>query len=434
MLAATSSCRSAFCGPAARWLRNTSSFLGDAMPGLDDQSFASLLLEQSWASHGVKHRDQRFVARANMWRDMLPAPLDRSIMGAGEGERRSAHYDAGRLVAKRDEGRVLSVPRTHWDAELIPRRRVEPVVGRYYPAGFIWKSGRGGIYRETRTPLRIVSMEDASLTVDLNHPLAGVSLDVAVTVEAILDQGGPDNGGRVTDWAEVLTEGTGLQARHAGNNADYLARRGLGRIDSNDDALFYREPRLVAHLDATASREIAKIYGELLAPGMRVLDLMSSMQSHLPDVALDGVAGLGMSAAELAANPRLTERVVHDLNRQPGLPFEGESFDAALCTASIEYLTDPVSVVRGVARVLKPGSPIAVTWSNRWFPSKAVDIWADLHPFERVGYVVDALARSGAFDQLKTRSVQGHPRPAGDRYAETEPLSDPVFAVVGRRT
>lgn len=404
------------------------------MTGLDDQSLASLLLEQSWASHGVTHRDQRFVARANMWRDMLPAPLDRTIMGAGEGERRTAHYGAGWLVAKRDEGRVLTVTRAHWDAELIPRRRVEPAVGRYYPAGFIWKAGRGGIYRETRMPMRIVALDDDSLTVDLNHPLARFPIDLSVTVEAILEQGGPDNGGRVTDWGEVLTEGTGLQARHTDVRADFLARQGPGRIDANDDAQFYREPRLVAHLDATASREVAKIHAELLAPGMRVLDLMSSVQSHLPEMTLGGVTGLGMNEAEMAANGRLSESVVHDLNREPGLPFEGKSFDAALCTASIEYLTDPISIVRDVARVLKRGAPFAVTWSNRWFPSKAVDIWADLHPFERVGYVVDVFARSGAFTELETRSVQGYPRPAGDRYSATEPLSDPVFAVVGRRT
>jgi len=54
---------------------------------------------------------------------------------------------------------------------------------------------------------------------------------------------------------------------------------------------------------------------------MRVLDLMASLDSRLPQTmaGLD-VAGLGMNTEELAANPRLSERVVQDLNACPVLP------------------------------------------------------------------------------------------------------------------
>ena len=52
-----------------------------------------------------------------------------------------------------------------------------------------------------------------------------------------------------------------------------------------------------------------------MRPGCRLLDLMSSWVSHLPEeVVYRRVAGLGMNAAELEANPRLDERRVQDLN------------------------------------------------------------------------------------------------------------------------
>ena len=50
---------------------------------------------------------------------------------------------------------------------------------------------------------------------------------------------------------------------------------------------------------------------------------------------------------ELEANPRLDRRVVHDLNRDPSLPFATAAFDAVLIAVSVQYLTQPVDAVRG---------------------------------------------------------------------------------------
>lgn len=55
------------------------------------------------------------------------------------------------------------------------------------------------------------------------------------------------------------------------------------------------------------------LYREVLPPGGAVLDLMSSWVSHLPpEVAYREVVGFGMNAEELAANPRLTRRLVQE--------------------------------------------------------------------------------------------------------------------------
>ena len=148
------------------------------------------------------------------------------------------------------------------------------------------------------------------------------------------------------------------------------------REDPAPDEQSYQEPRHVVHLDLYALQAVTELYREVVPSSGAILDLMSAWRSHLPtEVKYPRVVGLGMSAAELADNPGLTEFLVHNLNRQPRLPFAENIFDAALCCVSIQYLVRPVDVFREVARVLKPGAPFIVTFSNRCFPSKAVNLW-----------------------------------------------------------
>jgi SAM-dependent methyltransferase len=165
---------------------------------------------------------------------------------------------------------------------------------------------------------------------------------------------------------------------------------------------------------------------------MTVLDLMSSWTSHLPEkVKPVAVHGLGMNKTELKQNPALTDIRTHDLNSDPLLPYESERFDIVVCTVSVEYLTQPIAVFSEVARVLKPGGPFLVTFSNRWFPPKAVGIWEKIHEFERMGLVMEYFLQRGLFANLGTYSMRGLPRPKNDKYAGDMLFSDPVYAVWG---
>ena len=179
------------------------------------------------------------------------------------------------------------------------------------------------------------------------------------------------------------------------------------RQDETPDQRFYAMPRLVVHIDDATIAALTDAYRELLAPGSAVLDLMSSWVSHLPpDVEYGRVAGLGMNALELERNERLTERVVHDLNADPLLPYPDASFDAVVNAVSIQYLTRPVEVFRECARVLRPGGLHAVAMSHRCFPTKAIRAWHVLPPSERLA-VVSAyfdLARGYAAARVLDRS------------------------------
>jgi SAM-dependent methyltransferase len=212
-------------------------------------------------------------------------------------------------------------------------------------------------------------------------------------------------------------------------------RGAFAREDENEDRRFYGADRFVSHLDATALATVEGIVGALVTEReSAVLDLMASWDSHLPSSLRVGrVVGLGLNERELAANPALSERVIHDLNREPRLPFADAVFDAVLCTVSVDYLTRPVEVFAEVARVLRPGGLFLVIFSNRFFPPKVVRIWREADEDRRVQLVEEYFARSGGFTAPRLYVSRGRPRPAGDRWAGFGVPSDPVVALFADR-
>jgi hypothetical protein len=192
------------------------------------------------------------------------------------------------------------------------------------------------------------------------------------------------------------------------------------RPDESRDAEFYRLPRFVNHIDPPAIAAVTRVYRQYFPAGGAVLDLMSSWVSHLPeDVPYRRVAGLGMNAEELAENPRLTEWTVHDLNREPTLPYASGSFDGVAICASIQYLTRPIELFTELARVLLRGAPLIVSFSNRCFPTKAVAAWRMLDDHGHVELVRRYFGLAGTWRDIEALDCS----PGG---------GDPLFVVIGR--
>jgi len=198
------------------------------------------------------------------------------------------------------------------------------------------------------------------------------------------------------------------------------------RQDPSPDALFYAEPRLVTHIDDHAIAAASKVYGELLPNNAAILDLMSSYRSHMPpDLAWTRLAGLGMNEVELRENDQLTDYVVHDLNANPRMPYGDAEFDGAVVTVSVQYMTRPVEIFADVARVLRPGAPFILTYSNRLFPTKAVRIWLALDARERAALIGTYFKRSGGFGDVSAADAAGNGPDGGPH--------DPLFAVWAHR-
>ena len=194
----------------------------------------------------------------------------------------------------------------------------------------------------------------------------------------------------------------------------------FARLDETDDALFYEPPRLVQHIDDGAIAALTELYRTVLPAGGALLDLMSSWVSHLPpEIQYGDIVGHGMNAEELAANPRLSRWFVQDLNKDSKLPLADSSFDAAMICVSIQYLQQPVAVLREVRRVLRPGSPLIVSFSNRCFWTKAVAVWRALDDRGHAALVERYLDHAG-FAAIETRVLAEY----------VEDVSDPMLAVL----
>jgi len=398
---------------------------------INEDRLASIEFHLNWEKNDVRHTDAVYAQRVNFWRDLLPQPLHRELMGSVAGDTVTQTYKSGDLVPLPDQKQTHDVPHGSVEGRLADGTTLVPNYGRFYPRGIL--RGVPGVYRGNTEPFRCVDTDPAGIRADFNHPLAGLDLRFDAHIMDVREKF-DEHGGTAYDWVEQALAGPGMQSRYNGAATRFFDGPALERDDPDDDRRFYDQARMVPHIDERAIATISDLYGRLISPGARVLDLMSSWTSHLPnDLETASVTGLGMNAAELAANARLHAHDVHDLNKVPRLPYPDASFDAVICTVSVEYLIRPFEVFADVARVLAPGGVFVVTFSDRWFPPKVIRVWKELHPFERMGMVLELFRQAEQFQSLATFSSQGWPRPINDKYADRMLFSDPVFGVWGHR-
>ena len=218
------------------------------------------------------------------------------------------------------------------------------------------------------------------------------------------------------------------------------------KLDPSTDSNFYSRPNLVTHADEQFLSKVTNLYNDLIPDQAVVLDIMSSHVSHLPDNRVNNIDGPvvarldvhGMNVEELKANPMRTKTnglfLVRNLNENPSfLGFGGETacYDAVLCCCSVQYLEEPEQVFAEVGRLLKPGAKVIVSFTNRFFPQKALTGWIERGMKERARLVTDYLRAAGGFADIQV---------IGDGTgALTQLLSvggiggDPFVAVVGTR-
>lgn len=397
------------------------------MDRIDSHSRVTAQFTLTWHSTDALHSEQLWAHPVSFWRDAIDPVLVRELMGKGVGDRGEVIIPASRFSQPFSPAKRVRIRPNQFVGTNASGQPLLPVAGRFYPQGLL--RGLGGVYQASTSPCRFLGVEGDYWHFDLNHPLAGHDLALGMEIMEVQPPQ-KERGGRCEDWQERITsDGPGMQARFEGDASGLFGPENFRRANEHEDAGFYQEPRFVQHLDSTARTAIAGQYRRLIADGGRVLDLMGSWDSHLPaDVELAGLTVLGMNEEELRQNPRATATLVQDLNLQAQLNFEANSFDAVLCTASIEYLINPLAVLAEVQRVLRPGGVVALAFSNRWFPPKAIRIWSEMHEFERMGWVAELLRRNGGWRDLTTWSRRGLPRPADDPHQELW-LSDPVYMV-----
>jgi hypothetical protein len=173
------------------------------------------------------------------------------------------------------------------------------------------------------------------------------------------------------------------------------------RFDNTDDSAFYDVPRFVKHIDDGAIEALTSFYRsefvtlqkakkkatkDATTSALDILDLCSSWISHYPEpttatttsdsIQYGRVVGLGMNGKELEANSQLTEFILQDLNQQPNLSQVDDScMDVITNVVSVDYLTQPQMIFPEMYRVLRPGGVALMSFSNRCFATKVVNMW-----------------------------------------------------------
>ncbi|MGB3404448.1 MAG: class I SAM-dependent methyltransferase [Microcoleaceae cyanobacterium] len=209
------------------------------------------------------------------------------------------------------------------------------------------------------------------------------------------------------------------------------------KLDNGDDSLFYSVPRFVTHVDEGFIDQLTNLYRQRLQPNTRILDLMSSWVSHLPEeIEFSHVEGHGMNPEELAKNPQLDHYVVQDLNQDPKLPFSDGEFDAVLNCVSVQYLQYPEAVFHEIHRVLKPGGIAIISFSNRMFFQKAISAWREGTETSRIKLV------EKYFNSVQGENIPGFSLPEViSQTASVSPIlqmfgmggGDPFYAVIAHR-
>ncbi|MGB3513515.1 MAG: methyltransferase domain-containing protein [Microcoleaceae cyanobacterium] len=160
------------------------------------------------------------------------------------------------------------------------------------------------------------------------------------------------------------------------------------KLDDSDDNLFYSYPRFVTHVDEGFIDQLTNLYRDRLKPNTRILDMMSSWVSHLPEeIEFAHVEGHGMNEEELAKNRQLDRYFIQDLNKDLKLPLADQDFDAVINCVSIQYLQYPDAIFYEIYRILKPGGIAIISFSNRMFSQKAISAWRDGSETARVELV-----------------------------------------------
>lgn len=219
------------------------------------------------------------------------------------------------------------------------------------------------------------------------------------------------------------------------------------RLDETQDTQFYTSARFVNHIDDKAIASLTSFYQSIFSSfatpnttanpvtaatttasskgkeGAVLLDLCSSWVSHYPK-SFKGqrVVGMGMNQEELSANKALTETVVNDLNVNPKLPFEDNTFDVVTNTVSVDYLIHPLEVFKEINRVLKPGGVSVMSFSNRCFPTKVISMWLrrGVGELERAWVVGSYFHYAGGFEPPQAQDI-------------TRGSGDPMIVVFARK-
>ncbi|MEN2985641.1 MAG: hypothetical protein ABDH16_03140 [Thermodesulfovibrionaceae bacterium] len=321
------------------------------MKRVRENTKADVILKFRWKSSIGEHEEVHFCS-INIWRDfdLFHEKIKKIIWGKKPGDIDKVSFKAGELFSY-SENNILEINKSQFSPPTTLRNFIEPRLGRFYPLGFF--TGLKGVFPQNFKPARIIYFSDKTLKIDTNIPISKYDIEIESFILDVREKL-TEVGGECRDWCAIALEnGPGMQVRYNGIETDFELDNPLAfsRADESDDTLFYSEPRITTHIDSKCHENLVNLYENLLPNEGKILDLMSSYQSHIPKGKNLRIIGLGLNEEEMKKNELLDDFIIHDINKSPEIPFYNEEFDAVVCDLSIEYVIKPIELLK-VKRVV----------------------------------------------------------------------------------
>lgn len=252
-------------------LYSTTLSSGQSQQAVSSNSILDARVGIRWQGVDCQFSDYSYLPNINLWRDYLPSEIESKITGKAEGDEVEHVFAAGDLIEARSKTQIHHVKHNQFQPPQKGLSPLEPCVGRFYPKDFFQRID--GIYEGNKFPCRITDIDDAQISVDMNHPLAGKSLQMIFHIDAIR-AAGAERGGRCNDISSlVCDQGPGLQDRLPDTETDFFCGNPFSRLDAGNDSVFFREPDLQPWWDSNALLQLSHLYQTLIPPQSRVLDL-----------------------------------------------------------------------------------------------------------------------------------------------------------------
>jgi demethylmenaquinone methyltransferase / 2-methoxy-6-polyprenyl-1,4-benzoquinol methylase len=112
-----------------------------------------------------------------------------------------------------------------------------------------------------------------------------------------------------------------------------------------------------SEVSSTTSSPPARVLDVAIGPGAVAVQLADRTSAYV--VGIDLSEDMAQRGAGNISERGLSERITVVLGRAEQLPFPDATFDALTFTYLLRYVADPASTLAELARVVKPGGPIA---------------------------------------------------------------------------
>lgn len=382
-------------------------------------TFMDIDFQLQWKSSFAEHTDSFLISKIDIINDVFPVNVKNELTNLSIGNSFSQTIQAKDLLGEGySSNKVITFDTSLFNTQF--KNQVSPAtLYRFYPSAIAWQGL--GTTEKDYSPFRLMAKNNEEMIADCNHPLAKYYLTLKAT--KLREYESKENVPK-KDIGRILTErGPGMQAPFEFGDSVFFDEYPFKTSNKNK----ITKPAI----DLMAVKLLEELNTRLLAKHSKILDVVSDDSTYLDKDYRPGLlTGIGANEELLSSNERLDTYIVQDLNKLITLPFEDNSFDDAICSLSIEYLTNPLALMNEIARVVNSKGKFIVSFTDKFIMGETISLWSQLHPFERIQLVLEYFRKSGLFSELNTFSKRGVLKSSESIKSSKKPCSN-IYAVWG---